>query len=101
MGASMLDSFLQINQKRIVVLYGPRETHPYIVPEIIGQLSVSSYLSLGNLEAKRDFTYVDDIVAALDSLLWIPAETPRANVERDTCLGLIKLQGRIRSWPQY
>jgi nucleoside-diphosphate-sugar epimerase len=59
---------------RLSNAYGPRETHPYIVPEIIGQLSVSSYLSLGNLEAKRDFTYVDDIVAALDSLLWIPAQ---------------------------
>jgi hypothetical protein len=26
-------------------------------------------------------------------------QTPRANVERDTYLGLFKLQGRTRSWP--
>ena len=25
-------------------------------------------------------------------------EPPRANVERDTCLGLFKLQDRTRSW---
>jgi hypothetical protein len=34
-------------------------------------------------------------------LLEIIVAAPRANVERDTCLGLIKLQGRAGTWPQY
>ena len=59
---------------RLFNAYGPRETHPYIVPEIIAQLSVSNKVSLGNLDAERDFTYVDDTAAALDALLWIPVE---------------------------
>lgn len=59
---------------RLFNTYGPRETHPYIVPEIIAQLSVSNCLSLGNLDAERDFTYVDDTAAALEALMWIPAE---------------------------
>jgi len=41
-------------------VYGPRETHPYIIPELITQLSNSSNLKLGNIKASRDFTYVED-----------------------------------------
>jgi len=49
--------------------YGPRETHPYVIPEIISQLAKSSELSLGNLEARRDFTYVDDTARAVCMLV--------------------------------
>lgn len=42
--------------------YGPRETHPYIIPELITQLSKDSRLRLGNVKARRDLTYVDDAV---------------------------------------
>jgi len=54
--------------------YGPRETQPYVIPEIISQLSKSNRLSLGNIKAKRDFTYVEDtaigfIAAMLSDLL--------------------------------
>ena len=41
-------------------VYGPRETHPYIIPELITQLSGSNKLKLGNVKASRDFTYVED-----------------------------------------
>lgn len=41
--------------------YGPRETQPYVIPEIISQLSRKNIVSLGNIKAKRDFTYVEDI----------------------------------------
>jgi len=42
--------------------YGPRETHPYIVPEIIRQLAKGDELHLGDLTARRDFTFVEDAV---------------------------------------
>ena len=45
--------------------YGPRETHPYVIPEIMSQLVKSDELLLGNLEARRDFTYVDDTARAV------------------------------------
>jgi nucleoside-diphosphate-sugar epimerase len=48
--------------------YGPRETHPYVIPEIISQLSRSDEVTLGNLEARRDFTYVDDTARAVSLL---------------------------------
>jgi dTDP-glucose 4,6-dehydratase len=41
--------------------YGPRETQPYVIPEIISQLSKGNVVKLGNIKAKRDFTYVEDI----------------------------------------
>ncbi|MCD6479110.1 MAG: SDR family NAD(P)-dependent oxidoreductase [Candidatus Diapherotrites archaeon] len=49
--------------------YGPRETHPYIIPEIISQLSRGSTLHLGNINAKRDFTYVCDAARAAIELM--------------------------------
>jgi nucleoside-diphosphate-sugar epimerase len=54
---------------RIFNCYGPRETHPYIIPEIISQLSRGNTLSLGNINAERDFTYVHDTARALIAVL--------------------------------
>jgi nucleoside-diphosphate-sugar epimerase len=53
--------------------YGPRETHPYIIPELIAQLSSSTDLSLGNIEARRDLTYVTDAVRGAAKLANCPA----------------------------
>jgi len=54
---------------RIFNCYGPRETHPYIIPEIISQLCKNRLLYLGNLQARRDLTYVDDTARALVAIL--------------------------------
>lgn len=54
---------------RIFNCYGPRETHPYVIPEIISQLNRGPILRLGNIEAERDFTYVHDTARALIQLL--------------------------------
>jgi nucleoside-diphosphate-sugar epimerase len=53
---------------RLFNCYGPRATHPYIIPEIIKQLDSGNTLHLGNL-TERDFTYVDDTAKALIALL--------------------------------
>ena len=57
--------------------YGPRETHPYIIPVIISQLSTSDTLTLGNIESSRDFTYVADTTRGL----LIAGQTPAAKGE--------------------
>jgi dTDP-glucose 4,6-dehydratase len=44
--------------------YGPRETQPYVIPEIISQLCRGNTAKLGNIKAKRDFTYVEDTAKA-------------------------------------
>ena len=40
--------------------FGPNITQPYIIPEIISQIMKGDVVKLGNLNAKRDLTYVSD-----------------------------------------
>ena len=40
--------------------FGPNITQPYIIPEIIRQMMKGDVVKLGNLNAKRDLTYVTD-----------------------------------------
>ena len=40
--------------------FGPNITQPYIIPEIISQIMKGDTVKLGNLNAKRDLTYVSD-----------------------------------------
>ena len=40
--------------------FGPNITQPYIIPEIITQIMKGNVVKLGNLNAKRDLTYVSD-----------------------------------------
>jgi nucleoside-diphosphate-sugar epimerase len=54
---------------RIFNSYGPRETEPYVIPDIISQLSKGKVLRLGNIEARRDFTFVNDTCTGLIAAL--------------------------------
>jgi nucleoside-diphosphate-sugar epimerase len=54
---------------RIYNTYGPRETQPYVIPEIITQLAKGPTVELGNLDARRDFTYVSDTARGLIATL--------------------------------
>ncbi len=53
-------------------VYGPRETHPYIIPELISQLNKGSKLKLGNIKATRDLTYVTDAAKGAIALIKCP-----------------------------
>lgn len=51
---------------RLFNSYGPRYTEPYIIPEIMNQiLDGTSELTLGNVNASRDFTFVSDSANAI------------------------------------
>jgi len=58
--------------------YGPRETQPYVIPEIIAQLSKESTVRLGNVKARRDFTYVEDI--ARGAIAVVESDVPNGEV---------------------
>ena len=64
-----LEHGLPVIVARIFNCYGPRATHAYIIPEIIRQLHEGPRLRLGNLDAERDFTYVDDTARALMAVI--------------------------------
>jgi UDP-glucose 4-epimerase len=51
---------------RLFNVFGPRETNPHVVPEIVRQaLAGASGLDLGNVKPKRDYVYVGDVAAGL------------------------------------
>jgi len=55
---------------RLFNVYGPNETNPHVIPEIVGQLkSGSREIELGNLSPKRDYVHVQDVVDAIMALL--------------------------------
>ncbi len=49
--------------------FGPRESLPYFIPEMIRQCLKAPDIHVGNLETSRDFTYVGDTVQAMIAAL--------------------------------
>jgi len=45
--------------------FGPRESLPYFIPEMIRQCLKEDVIRVGNLESSRDFTYVEDTVEGM------------------------------------
>jgi len=45
--------------------FGPRESLPYFIPEMIRQCLKEQIMHVGNLETSRDFTYVEDTSNAM------------------------------------
>jgi UDP-glucose 4-epimerase len=58
-----------VRAARFFNIYGPRETNPHLIPEIIEQAKKSDIVELGNMDTKRDFIFVADIVAGVIALL--------------------------------
>ncbi len=74
---SALDGFVQVRWREARVpaiamrqfnCVGERETHPYVIPEIINQLATGSKVKLGN-NSFRDFQYAGDAVRMAVELL--------------------------------
>jgi UDP-glucose 4-epimerase len=50
---------------RFFNVYGPGETSAHLIPEILEALAAGKAVPLGNLESRRDYVYVTDVVDAL------------------------------------
>ncbi len=89
---------------RIFNAYGPRATAPYVIPEIIRQLTKGPTVTLGNVDAKRDFTFVADTARALAST--IVSAIPDGDVVNVgsnhawSVRELVALIGRLMGMPQ-
>ena len=55
----------QFQVVRLFNVYGPEETNPHVIPDIIVGLKSGGRLALGDLEPLRDYVYVTDVVDAL------------------------------------
>lgn len=59
---------------RFANLFGPGETNPHVLPEIIRQLQKGATLQLGRTDTFRDFLYVDDAASMVEQAI-LHAET--------------------------
>ena len=65
---------------RLFNVYGPGETNPHVLPDILDCIAESRGLSLGNVDPKRDFIYVKDVADALWALAEICTQGTEVNV---------------------
>jgi len=68
---------------RLFNVYGPGETNPHVLPDILDCIAESRPLALGNVEPKRDFIYVKDVADAL----WALAEKCTQGTEVNVATG--------------
>lgn len=54
---------------RIFNIYGPDQKKSFLIPTILDQLAEGNTITLGNIKAKRDYLYIDDLIAALEKLI--------------------------------
>lgn len=50
---------------RFFNIYGPGETNPHVLPDILAGLRKGNILRMGNMDTKRDYIHVSDVAAAL------------------------------------
>ena len=50
-------------------IYGPRDTHPRIIPKILRAAKYNTKLKLGSLDVTRDFSYVTDACVAAENVM--------------------------------
>lgn len=78
--------------------FGPRETHEYVIPEIISQLAKGPVVQLGNIRAERDFLYVEDAAEYAIELLEKGEAGEIYNLGSEGCISieeLAKMIGRV------
>ena len=64
------DSAVQMIILRTFNIYGPRQRSQFLIPTILDQLADGrSEITLGNIEDKRDYLYVEDLVDAISMVL--------------------------------
>jgi UDP-glucose 4-epimerase len=90
---------------RLFNLYGPRETNPHILPEVLGQLRANpeATLRLGSLWPKRDLVPVSDaaraVIATLDAA---PPGVTTVNIATGIAVSMqhvLDLIGELRGKP--
>jgi UDP-glucose 4-epimerase len=59
------DPARRIVAARLFNVFGPGETNPHVLPDIVAQLREGNVLRLGNLEPRRDYVHARDVAAAL------------------------------------
>jgi UDP-glucose 4-epimerase len=88
---------LSVGVARLFNVYGPRETNPHVLPDILAQVvdPAARVVRLGNLWPRRDFVYVDDVTAALVALSEVQAPFDVFNVATGSAVSIRDLVALI------
>jgi UDP-glucose 4-epimerase len=65
---------------RIFNVFGPGDGNPHVIPEILAQAGRGDTLRLGNLDTRRDYIFLDDVVTALIHLVSARAAPATVNI---------------------
>ena len=60
---------MNISILRLFSVYGPNSPKHLVISKIITQLQSQTNITLGNLNSKRDFIYVDDVIKAIELVM--------------------------------
>lgn len=60
---------IPVTSARFFNVYGPGETNPHVIPDILAQLGGDGPVKLGNMTPRRDYVHVSDIADGLVALL--------------------------------
>jgi UDP-glucose 4-epimerase len=95
----------QATSVRIFNAYGPGDGNPHVVPDLVEGLRRGGTIPVGNVDARRDFIHVEDVVTLLCRILETPMPPAIINAGTgvttsvaevlDTLQGLV---GRPLSW---
>jgi UDP-glucose 4-epimerase len=70
------DPARRIVAARLFNVYGPGETNPHVLPDILAQVRDGNVVRLGNLDPRRDYVHARDVAEALVRLgAWDGPET--------------------------
>jgi len=60
---------MDISIVRIFSVYGPESSNHYVIPNIVAQLKNSNKIKLGNINSRRDFIFISDVISAFRIIL--------------------------------
>jgi UDP-glucose 4-epimerase len=56
---------IRVTTTRLFNTFGPNETQDHLIPAILRQIKIGDRVTLGNIENKRDYVFVEDTASAL------------------------------------
>ena len=60
---------MDISIVRIFSVYGPESNNHLVIPNIVTQLKNSNIIKLGNINSRRDFIFISDVINAFRIIL--------------------------------
>lgn len=88
---------LDVRVARLFNLYGPGETNPHVLPDILDGMRQGNALSLGALSPRRDYVFVHDAARALCQLLTTDTPFDVVNVGTGSSTSVSELVEELRT----